>query len=264
MGFKAMTRKILIGLGIGGLFAATQALAMPEEFPVIEPLGVELKTGAYTLSVTDMSIGPAGSGGLAFTRHYNSNELGGSAIGWGWSHSFEVRGLLQPQGNAVIFKAIFGKAVDTFTRTSVGSFYDSEKEDGAGLLSVAHGGGRNGILEFFDYYAPNGDVIHFQPVGGAAVCAVCAGSNSCHYEVGSIEKADGERLHYDYKTFSSLNRLESVNSSLGWNVSFKYDSSHRMISVQMVNLAEDYCAPSAGGRPALLRSSELAVGHLHR
>lgn len=226
----------ILGALLIGVFSAH---AMLEQFPVVSPLGVELKTGAFTFSRTDMTVGPSGSG-LVFSRSYNSQESRIGPMGKGWSHNFEIRGERKTESGQVNFYVIFASSSQKFARTSVGSLYNSDQDNGPGLMSIAAGG-----LEEFEYKTASGDTLYFLPSNSSS----CADAGQlCDYYIDYIQKADGEKLHFSYQVVSGAYKLRSINSSLGWNASFEYDSSWRLTSVQMVNLAEDYCAPSYGGQ----------------
>ncbi|MBL4800722.1 MAG: RHS repeat-associated core domain-containing protein [Emcibacter sp.] len=203
-------------------------------------MGVELKTLSYTTGRTDVSIGPSGNG-LSFSRSYNSSETYTGQLGEGWTHSFDTRAERSTTSGIITLNVIFGSSTQIFTRVTVGAEYESSEKTGPAVMSTSAGS-----LEEFDYKTRSGDIFYFKPTNSSS-CADAA--QLCNYYLDSITKIDGEKLTYSYQNVSGSYKLRSVNSSLGWNASIKYDVNWRISSVQMVNLAEQYCAPNYGSQP---------------
>ena len=240
--FKAPKTGGLLAFAAALMFSGT-AHAMPPVDSTRDGLGVDLKSGAYRLDRPVMSIGPADTPDLmALAISYSSQESRVGAFGKGWSHSHDVHAMRQVEGGSTVVSIISGMSVVKFTKS--GSTYTPNRQNG-GMLT----GTMSGSLEYLTYRTRNGDILAFSPANNTN----CTNSAlPCTYVAETVAKANGEKLTYTYVGSSNktgtwaLGNLVSVNSALGWNLSLKYNASSRVISAQMVNLAQDYCGPSHG------------------
>ncbi len=240
----------LLAGAIVGLGAPQPVAAMPPEQYTLDNLGVDLASGAFTISQTVLAIGPAGAPDqLVLTIEYHSQETRDGPFGVGWSHSLELWAERRSSGGAITVDVVAGMVSAGFTRS--GSSYIPDRRNGAALIPAS-----SGALANLTFTSRNGDQIIFAPDDNTA-CASFA--NTCRYHAISWTKPNGEVLTFAYpKSWSGASyttgRLSSVTSSLGWNISFGYNSAGHMTWAQAVNLAVDYCGP-VNGAPWCNRSN---------
>ncbi|HEX8309063.1 MAG TPA: hypothetical protein VF645_11675 [Allosphingosinicella sp.] len=114
------------------LLLATPALADVPAPPVrqtVDSNGVDVVRGTYNSNPTDITIGPAGLHGLAFTRYWS---------GHGWRHSLVVT----MSGSGLTPTVSIAGASETFTRvgvTSAGSTYTADLANGSSLFREPSG-----------------------------------------------------------------------------------------------------------------------------
>jgi len=260
--------KGMAGLAAVLLLSGT-AFSMPPVDYTLDGLGVDLKTGSFNLSRQVLSIGPAGSPEqLALVIEYNSQESRNGPLGPGWSHSYEFRAIRQERVVSVEDTVPPTEITETTVHIVVGMQavefarlndphtpdpgFQPERRNGD-MLIVPH----SELFGEFEYRTRDGDILTFEANDDSA----CANlSQTCEYHVESWTKPNGERLTFSYATQSdgTTGTLSAVNSSLGWNMSFKYNSSSRLISAQAVNLATDFCG-SLNGAPHCDLSSRPKV-----
>ncbi len=222
---------------------------------------VELSTGSFAYSNTDISIGRADQGGtLSLTRYFGSHQQGGTGrpFGWNTGHSHEI-GLYRLQylegGNAppnwsYSFFLMIGRTQQRIHYTNIpGLSYGSPQQAATTLISS------NGIVGPFVYTTEDGTRIEF-PAFVATTCQnVGFGTNKC-VRATAIVKPNGERLNFAYQTVSNQLRLRTVISTRGYGIGFDYDTTAAapVSKVCVVNLSVQYMAP-AGPCPASARAS---------
>ena len=245
-----MMRNLIIGaFSIFSLatLVATQAFAQLQDpsYYTESALGVDLRSGNYMSHVTDLTIGQGGNG-LSFSRNYLSGARHVGSMGKGWIHDFEIVGYAGISWGIVAgFSFSMGDQVETMQKSSLLAPFKSERR----TVGQLEGGS---IGDDITYFSPDGTKIVFQqPSGWSGVYCLASDPAPCRYEATLIEKPNGEQLTLTYKNLdgSSNRRLISVNSTLGWNLSFGYSSAatgRRLEWVQATNLAEQYCADDQG------------------
>lgn len=243
---KKISAAFALPIFAAALTISSVAYAIPPVDTTIDGLGIDLKTGAYRLDRQVLSIGPIDTPDLmTLAISYDSREADIGPMGKGWSHSYDIRALREVVGGNTVFSIVSGMSVTKFTKSS--GIYLADRRDG-GLLSSSV----SGAFEHFTYRTRNGDILTFAPSNNMD----CQSSSiPCDYHIETLTKANGEKLVFSYVGSGgqgstwTIGNLMSVNSSLGWNLSFKYNGASRISTAQMVNLAQDYCAPSYGGQP---------------
>ena len=220
------------------LALASAAAAMPPVDYTLDGLGVDLKSGSFNLSRQVISIGPAGAPDLlSLAVAYNSQETRIGPISPGWSHSQEIRARREVEDGATVVRIIAGMSVVKFTES--GGSYTPDRRNGDALIGMPSDG-----FGDFQYRTRDGVLMSFSPSNNTS-CADPA--QACDYHARMVEKPDGEILSYSYTASGSpsgafvVGNLMSVNSSLGWNLSFAYNGSNRLASVRAVNRAEAFC-----------------------
>lgn len=113
-----LTAALLASTCLTGAAWAQSEAAPPPVRSTIDGNGVDLVTGALRLAVRELSIGPDGPGGLAYTRYFT---------GTGWRDDFV--GTIQSSGS--LFTVSMGGASETFTQS--GTTFTSEQGQGSTL-----------------------------------------------------------------------------------------------------------------------------------
>jgi RHS repeat-associated protein len=248
--------KALPGIGkwtslgaLAGLLIAAPALADVPAPPVrhnVDSNGVDLVRGTYNTSPTDISIGPAGLHGLAYTRYW---------AGHGWRHSLTAT----MSGSGASPTVSIAGTSDTFTRvaiTSTGTTYTSDLADGATLFREPAGD--------YVYTGRDGTIVRFMPAGGAML----GGYDSEIGRARSITSPEGTVVTFHYKTGSYsvpapgggmwtviYARIQSVTNNHGYQLKFTYGTNTLSqgneaawkypTRVTGINNAVEYCDPAA-------------------
>jgi RHS repeat-associated protein len=227
---------------------ANAQLGPPPVFNAFDANGVDLATGTFNHSVTDVVIGVPGAGGLAFTRNYNG----------GWRHNY-FGGINRSGPSGTIYIVSIGTTSETFTLA--GGSYVSDQGTGstltfnAGAQLYTYTSSRGDVGLFSKGLAnPNGPylanegmivsfaspsretrVYHYNSVTvyvyqGGIGCI--PGNNITARRLQSVTNNLGYQLHFGYATNSAATHLD-LNS---WNILNK---------VVGINNAIEYCAPLA-------------------
>lgn len=198
----------------------------------VDSNGVDLATGSIQISSTDLAIGTSDSG-LAHERFWTGN---------GWRHGF-VLTLTSEDG--VHFTAAIGRKTSGFTLS--GGVYTSDEGEGATLTSNA---------ATFTYTDSAGTVVTFdRSYAGKGYY------EGIIYGIGTkIRLPSAEQINLTYKIFSfgsatNLVRLQSVNSTNGYQLKYSYGSVPYIIErVTAINNGVDFCDPAADTCTALTQN----------
>ncbi|MEA3052890.1 MAG: hypothetical protein QOG72_1793 [Sphingomonadales bacterium] len=234
---------------LAALFLAARALADVPAPPVhqnVDSNGVDVVRGSYSTSPTDVSIGPEGLHGLAFTRYW---------AGGGWRHSL----IVTISGSGATPTVSIAGASETFTRltvTSAGSTYSTDLASGSTLFREPAGD--------YVYTGRDGTIVRFMSAGGAML----GGYSSEIGRARSITSPDGTVMTFTYKTDSYTvpapgggmwtviyARVQSVTNNHGYQLKLTYGTN--LLSqgneaawkypsrVTGINNAVEYCDPAA-------------------
>jgi len=227
-----------VGEGDGGLISAT--LAPPAERLAVTPGGVDMRTGRYQHSPTDLAIGEDNeTGGLALTRSLGSDGLGHLNPFGNFSHNFDIFIDLQlvevgVNGNSHVDRARvhFGGRSETFEMT--GGYYEQVSRSGYARLTLASGS----PPLLFTFTSNDGTVAVFRPLAGTSDCSTIL---PCAY-VATVTYADGTRYSFDYDapTSAGTAHLRSVTSNRGYALLFQYGSgadADTIVSACLINLS---------------------------
>jgi RHS repeat-associated protein len=229
------------------LLAAAPALADVPAPPVrqtVDSNGVDVVRGTYVSNPTDVTIGPAGLHGLAFTRYWS---------GHGWRNSMVVT----MSGSGLTPTVSIAGSSETFTRVANSSSnYSADLANGSSLLREPSGD--------YVYTGRDGTVVRFMPAGGA----VFGGYDSDLGRARWVKSPDGTIMTFTYKNDSYLvyppgggsftafyARLQSVTNNHGYQLKFTYGSNTLSqgneaawkypTRVTAINNAVEYCDPAA-------------------
>ncbi|MFL6845187.1 MAG: RHS repeat domain-containing protein [Allosphingosinicella sp.] len=252
---RAFRRLALAALAAFGLSAAQPALAQgsdklintPAEKYAVAPGGVDMRTGRYAYSQTDLSIGGEGeSGGLALTRLMTAGLSGHANPFANLSHNWDV--MLSERriqydnpnqlGNDYRINVHFGGRSQTFQSRAI---YDGFAllSDGQGTLTYANGA-RESATIVYTYTAGDGTVATFRPLGNAGNGDCSSDTNRRCAFVSEIIEADGTRFTFDYVGAGGGGgnvRLSKVTSSRGYALLLE-GSDHEVTKACVVNVVE--------------------------
>lgn len=234
-----------------GAFLVLAAPAFAQSSPPLPPLrlsvdanGVDMTTGSFNYSATEVSIGAAGSpGALSYTRTY------GAA---GVTTNVDIAVNKRTVGGSVYYYVTFGGTTDQFDSGG----YSTE---GNGSTLVGSGGG-------WLYTSRDGVKIIFAPYYFAS----CSETQVCGLPT-TVIYPTGLRLSYTYQTVSlctepgegcpphpvvNAPRLMSVTNNMGYQLKFEYASNTTPTyatldpwltrsKVIAINNAIEACSPSA-------------------
>jgi YD repeat-containing protein len=206
--------------------------APPAERFEVSPGGVDMRSGRYVYSQTDLAIG--GDAGLAFTRTLAQQVLGHASPFGNFSHNWEI--LLSEKrvdvehgkfgahdgGGDFQIEIAYGGLSQTF-RSSLSGYYQVSRS-GFGQLSWTGGSDRSGSGIVYTFQGSDGTTAVFHAIGTLA-SAECSTELRCAY-VQQITRADGTVLDFDYDTSGGAHaaRLRTVTSSRGYALMLEYSS----------------------------------------
>lgn len=254
-----MRRSFLASLRIGLAFIAscsTVAFAadeatiinQPAEKYAIAPGGVDMRTGTYVYSETDLQIGPK-DGGLALTRT-SPVYVNGHVNPFGnFSHSWDIMlverriRISPPQEIGPDYRIMFHFGGRTFTfeglENAVGFGY---KSDGPTAYLTYTGGTKNSSTVAYTVRGPDGTSYLFRPMGGKD----CGTTRRCAY-VSKITQPDGTVLNFDYAYDAAATgnraRLTRITSSRGYVLMQEW-TGNKVSKACVINAATE--APPAG------------------
>lgn len=230
------------------LVAASQAVAQdqsdspyePPKYMTVSPLGVDLGSGKFNYSVTDLSIGP-----LTLERSYaggrSLHAQGQFGLNWGHNHSAHYfrkppATPYQVYGDPAV--VIDGKLL-SFYRSATGYQQNAPDSEGTFLED------RNGAMVFTDQ---QGNVYTFNP-------SVSIVGLSSSQRIARIDYANGHTITY---TYSSAGKLTEIASNFGYSIVFENNGPNGHVSRACgYNRAES--SLTAGS----CANSKLVVGYSH-
>ncbi|HEY0311444.1 MAG TPA: hypothetical protein VGC56_03020 [Allosphingosinicella sp.] len=222
--------------------AADSVLAPPPEKMMVSPGGVDMRSGRYAYSQTDVSIG--GDSGLALTRTMTQQVVNHTNPFGNFSHNFDLmltiksinvqQGIStdtpgQPDTQAEV---AFGGVSASFQSISTNTGYDLFSRAGYARLTYT-GGTREAAATVYTFQAADGTTAIFRPIGSGD----CSSSLRCAY-VSQLTRADGTVLNFEYDRPGGTNttRLRSVTSSRGYAMLLEYSGAY-VVKSCVLNLA---------------------------
>lgn len=233
----------VLALAMGANEAMAQSQPMPPEHYTLDPRGVDLVTGGFNHSTTDVVIGPGGPGGLVHARQYLE----------GW-RDVEVGGISMSGSDLVVATGTVSVA---FVPDGSGGWVP-KYEDGSTFETLP-----DGTAKVTD---PEGDVALFGYVENGWGLTNYAYSDL----VTSERSPDGSETTYHWKSVCinggelpwclndlKATRLQSITNNRGYQLKFFYASNAtspyadwlRVTKVVGLNMAIDYCDPTADTCP---------------
>jgi hypothetical protein len=224
----------LLGLLVPAPASAQQTesrmISTPAEKFVTAPGGVDLRTGRYAYSETDLSIGGEGeSGGLSLTRIMTQDVAGHVNPFGNLSHNWDVMVTEkrvayddpdQAGPDYRIYVHFGGRSMTYMARASAPGFQQLSPTGYAPLTFV---GDKSSPSVVYTYTAVDGTVAVFRPLGGGD----CSTVRRCAY-VSEIVEADGTRFTFSYASIGpgvsgGDAQLVRVTSSRGYALLLRAD-----------------------------------------
>lgn len=204
--------------------------------------GVDLQTGTFYHSNTDIAIGDPQAGGLVLTR-VSSTRPNSFSMGGNNGHSQEVtlyRDAYRPNGGGQGIQAfhhyvVIGEKVYQFEQWEFTTVIDNPP----GADRTLTKSGTNGPFVFTDR---DGTVINF-PVLGTCEKAVYATWNCS--PATDITGPDGIKTTYAYDLSGGYKRLRLVTTNRGFGLGFEYNAGKQISRVCAINTANNYVTSAA-------------------
>ena len=225
----------------GGGDSITATRAPPAEQMAVTPGGVDMRTGRYSYSQTDLSIGEHNeTGGLALTRGLGTDSAGHINPFGNFSHNFDIfleqrhidiLGGKYNTGTGPDFRirVHFGGRSETFDRKAADGTFDQISRSAYARLTWSG--------DVYTFTTSDGTVAVFRPITSGD----CSTIWSCAF-VSTITYADGTRFAFDYDAPGSQGtaHLRAVTSNRGYALVFQYGSgsdANFIASACVVNLS---------------------------
>lgn len=224
---------------------------IPPTSNTVDAHGVDVVTGEYTFTTTEVAIGPPGAGGLVHARRYSGDLF---TQGWRDTHAGTVK-LLRDGNNITGAVVSYNGGSINFESTSGGGF--APKTDVSASLV------QNGNI--YTFTSRFGDVVrfdntysdkHFWRVDGAVII--------------DATRPNGEKTTYHHRADQAGGetryRIQSITNSYGYMVHFEYANNNAITLTQLegdwmrrtratgINLAHEYCSTSANSCSGLTYS----------
>jgi RHS repeat-associated protein len=244
---RALARLAALALSLGAAApaAAQKVLAPPPEKMMVSPGGVDMRSGRYAYSQTDVSIG--GDAGLALTRTINQQVLAHTPPFGSFSHNFDlmltIKSISVEEGIMVDWpgapdtqaEVAFGGVSATFLSQGLTNGYDLTSRAGyARLTYTSPDSKRENPAAVYTFQTSDGTKAVFRPIGSND----CSTQARCAY-VSQLTRPDGTVLSFEYDSLGTGNstRLRSVTSSRGYALLLEYGAGLYVTKACVLNLA---------------------------
>jgi RHS repeat-associated protein len=226
--FGAILATILLVPQLALAQQATHIDAPSAEKIAVTSGGVDIRTGRYAYSNTDVTIGDGG-GAIAVERTMTTPILGHDARFGNFSHNWDIvltiKSTLVPNigGFDYVANVSFGGRSQTFQKLyQQDSVYRQKSQNDVTRLT------NSGSV--FTYEANYGTVAVFRPI----IEPNSDGGYGNAY-VSHIIEPDGTRYDFEYES-ASISKLRSVTSSRGYAALFEYGGGSQITKTCVINL----------------------------
>lgn len=196
--------------------------------------GVDIRTGRYAYSSTDVTIGDGG-GAIAVERTMVTPIQGYAAPFGNFSHNWDI--LLSIKSNALdqypgqfdyLANVHFGGRSQTFEKIYINdSYYRQKSQNDATRLTSVPAAWPNVT---FTYEASDGTIAVFRPIFEPNSAGSVSTAN-----VSYVVEPDGTRYDFEYES-ATVSRLRSVTSSHGYAALFEYGGGSKVTKTCVINL----------------------------
>ncbi|HEV2818543.1 MAG TPA: hypothetical protein VGW40_15125, partial [Allosphingosinicella sp.] len=234
---------MLAAPGRGAEPAAGATMTPPAERLVTTPTGVDMRSGQYAGSATDLSIGEDNeTGGLALTRTMNPNApvtdhpFANFSHNWQimiWEKHIDIDAGDYTSGPDIRMSVAFGGRSESFEARAEEIAYHQVSNNPMARLTFTGTLGSPSAIN--TYHATDGTIAVFRPLGNGD----CGTGFSCAY-VSQVTHPDGTRFDFEYDPGTGPTRLRSVTSNRGYALLFQYGSgadANHVVSACVLNLA---------------------------
>lgn len=204
----------------------------PADHLLMTAQGVDLRSGSFNYSQTDLSIGEPNDAALQLTRIARGGIWGHLEPFGNLTHNHDIKiaekrvninDRKYNHGTGFDFRMIVrvGSRSDTFDGGNVnGPYFENISNQGIAKLTFSGSASSNDVV--YTYRATNGTTITFRPLGSLAD-SQCSTRIRCAY-ASSVEYPDGTRFDYAYETGAGQHatRLRRVTSNRGYALIFEY------------------------------------------
>lgn len=205
----------------------------PAEKFATTPGGVDMRTGRYAYSATDISIGESSeSGGLALTRSLSNNIRGHINPFSNFSHNWDIfitewrysrsdggPPRTNPGGGDFRMSINFGGRSETFEAYQNDANFEHSSRSSYSVLEYT-GGDKDSGNVIYTMTAKDGTAVKFRPMGSGD----CSNVYRCAY-ASEVIMPEGTKFDLEYETTGNgpnQTRLRSVTSSRGYALLFEY------------------------------------------
>ncbi|HEV2817649.1 MAG TPA: RHS repeat-associated core domain-containing protein [Allosphingosinicella sp.] len=239
--------------------AAGGTVTPPAERLVTTPTGVDMRSGQYAGSATDLSIGEDNeTGGLALTRTMRSNApvtdhpFANFSHNWQimiWEKHIDIDAGNYTNGPDIRMSVVFGGRSESFEARAEEIGYHQVSNNPMARLTFTGTLGSPSAIN--TYHATDGTITVFRPLGNGD----CGTGFSCAY-VSQITHPDGTRFDFEYDPGTGPTRLRSVTSNRGYALLIQYGSgadANHIVAACVINLtvqpkpANNICPASPQG-----------------
>lgn len=248
--------------------------ALPADHYATSPGGVDMRTGQFTYSHTDLSMG--GATGMALVRDNGTNDVFTSKPFGNFAHNWEI--FVNEKVSGATYDGDIGQIPERTYHISVtaagrSSSFSTQVLSGSPAIASAGAYARlehvgSGSSRYYKFTAGDGTVIQFRPIEGGD-CQYGKRVGKCAY-ASFAQQPDGTRYDFAYDAMPGAAgvRLRRVTSNLGYALILEYSGAagqQRLVSKACVlNLAVT-AAPATNVCPSGARSASytyLGNGHL--
>lgn len=205
------------------------------------PSGVDMRTGRYVYSATDISIGESSeSGGLALTRSLTNNVRGHINPFSNFSHNWDIfitewrynrfdgrPPRTNPGGGDFRMSVNFGGRSETFEAYQNDNYFEHSSRSSYSVLEYT-GGEKDSNSVIYTMTAKDGTIVKFRPMGSGD----CSNVYRCAF-ASEVILPEGTKFDLEYEsTGSGLNqtRLRSVTSSRGFALLLEYAGGSMLVN----------------------------------
>jgi hypothetical protein len=231
-----LVRYVFAALAFACVFAApaiaqtsSANIAPPPEKFHASPGGVDMRSGKYMYSQTDLTV----PGGLDLTRTMTQQVVAHNNPFANFSHNWDVMvaekriDILHGQytngsGQDYQIEFAFGGRSQTFRAFSAETFEQSSRGAYVVLSYSAPGGDRSSASTVYTLQTADGTTAVFRSMGSAD----CSAYMRCAY-ISQMTNADGTFYSFEYDATGGANtsRLRSITSNRGYAMLFEYSGS---------------------------------------
>ncbi len=231
IGFKGFALALALAMGLAPpAYSQVSSDITPPRMLMTDDRGVDLLSGQLTLAGDVLSIGAIDAPALSYAAlpFSGAGDVGTPRGGGVFKECIPISGHPCPTSN-YFFK--MGQRVEKAGTASAATYDGSSWVETTSTITLTARDGT--VFSFSKALAIPSNYYYYDPVSGTGAPEVA--------KLESITAPDGVQLTYTY----SGNFTRSITSSTGYQLHFEYTSYGWPTRALLLNLAVDYCAPTA-------------------